>query len=122
VSEKVGREELRAEIEQGHLVRAAQVAGSIGLPPEEIQDIRTKALWDMAAVNRNAPGTKRLAQEYGLSKEGLKGLLESYAEERRREGDYKPLEPCYDISTGAYLIFEEWLNAFLRKYEKLPVS
>jgi hypothetical protein len=122
VSEKVGWEELRAEIERGHLVRAVQVAESIGLPPEEIQDIRAKALWEMAAVNRNAPGTKRLAQEYGLSKEGLKELLERYGEERRREGDHKPLEPCYDIATGEYLDFGEWLNGFLRKYDKLPVS
>jgi hypothetical protein len=122
VSEKVGREELRAEVERGHLVRAAQMAESIGLPREEIQDIRTRALWDMAALNRNAPGTKRLAQEYGLSKEGLRELLERYAEERRREGDSKPLEPCFDIGTGEYLTFGEWLNAFLRKYDNLPVS
>jgi hypothetical protein len=121
MSEKAGREELRAEIERGRFVRAARAAESIGLPREEVQDIQTKALWEMAAVNRNAPGTKRLAQEYGLSKKELKELLGNYAENRRREGDSKPLEPCYDISTGAYLAFEEWMDSFLKKYDKLSV-
>ena len=94
----------------------------MGLPREEVQDIRVKALWEMAAVNRNAPGTKRLAQEYGLSKKELKEFLENYAEIRRREGDLKPLEPCYDISTGAYLAFEEWMDSFLKKYDKVSVA
>ena len=39
-----------------------------------------------------------LAKGYGLSRKELKGLVEQYAETRRREGDCKPLEPCYDIS------------------------
>lgn len=103
-------------------MRAAQVAESMGLPREEVQDIRTRALWEMAAVNRNAPGTKRLAQEYGFSKKDLKELLEGYAENRRREGDSKPLEPCYDISTGAYMTFEEWVGSFMKKYDKLSVT
>ena len=94
----------------------------MGLPREEVQDIRTRALWEMAAVNRNAQGTKRLAQEYGLSKKELKELLEEYAENRRREGDLKPLEPCYDISTGTYLTFEEWVGSFIKKYDKLSIT
>jgi hypothetical protein len=122
VSEKADREGLREEIERGQFVRAAQVAKSIGLSGKELQDIRVSALWEMAAVNRNALGTKRLAQEYGLSKKDLKELLEQYAESRRREGDLKPLEPCYHIHTGTYLAFEEWMNQLLRKWEKLFVS
>jgi hypothetical protein len=103
-------------------MRAAQVAGSIEVPKEGAQDTRAKALWEMAAVNRNAPGTKMLAQEYGLSKNELKGLLENYAETRRGEGDLKPLEPCYDISTGVYLSFDQWLDSFLKKYDKVSVT
>jgi len=122
VSEKEGGEELQEEIEQGHLVRAAQIAQSIGLPREEVQDIPIRALWEMAAVNRNAEGTKRLAQEYGISKKELKELLEGYAENRMREGDRKALEPCYDINTGAYLSFEEWIDSLLKKYDKISVS
>ena len=98
------------------------MAGSSEVPKEVAQHTRAEALWEMAAVNRNAPGTKMLAQEYGLSKNELKGLLEQYAETRRREGDFKPLEPCYDMATGGYLDFGEWLNAFLRKYDKIPPS
>ena len=122
VSEKAGGKELREEIERGHFVRAAQVAESIGLPKEGEKDARTKALWEMAAVNRNACGTKMLAQEYGLSKNELKNLLEKYSEIRKREGDVKPLEPCYDISTGAYLAFEQWMDSFLKKYDKVSVA
>ncbi len=103
-------------------MRAAQVAESMGLPREEVQDIRAKALWKMAAVNRNAQGTKELAQEYGLSKKELKELLEEYTESRRREGDLKPLEPCYDISTATYLTFEEWVVSFIKKYDKLSIT
>ncbi|RLB31277.1 MAG: hypothetical protein DRG87_02855 [Deltaproteobacteria bacterium] len=103
-------------------MRTAQVAKSVDVGKEEDQDARAKALWEMAAVNRNAPGTKMLAQEYGLSKSELKGLLEQYAETRRHEGDLKPLEPCFDIRTGAYLSFEQWVVAFLKKYDKVSVA
>ena len=98
------------------------MAESIELPKGGDRDARAKALWEMAAVNRNAPGTKMLAQEYGLSKNELKGILENYAEIRRREGHLKPLEPCYDISTGAYLTFEQWMDSFLKKYDKVSVT
>lgn len=103
-------------------MRAAQVAESIGLPKEGEKDARTKALWEMAAVYRNACGTKMLAQEYGLSKNELKNLLENEAEIKKREGDVKPLEPCYDISTGVYLTFEQWMDSFLKKYDKVSVA
>jgi hypothetical protein len=122
VSEKEGGEELQEGIEQGPLVRAAQIAQSIGLPRDEAQDILIRVLWEMAAVNRNAPGTKRLAQEYGVSKKELKELLEGYAENRIGEGDRKALEPCYDINTGTYLSFEEWLDSFVKKYDKVSVA
>ena len=81
-----------------------------------------EGLWEMAAVNRNDPGTKILAQEYGLSKDELRGILETYAGARERMGDYKPLEPCYDISTGAYLNFKQWMASFLKRYDKISVA
>jgi hypothetical protein len=121
VSDKAGGEELQEEIERGNFVRAAQVAESMGLPREELRDIRAKALWQITAVNRNAPGTKKLAQEYGFSKQELRELLEGYAEKRRHKGDLKPLEPCYDTGTGAYLSFEEWMDFFFKKYDKVSV-
>jgi plasmid stability protein len=122
VSEKEGGEELQEEIERGRFVRAARIAQSTGLPREEARDILTRALWDMAAVNRNALGTKKLAQEYGISKRQLGELLTGYAETRIREGDHKALEPCYDINTGAYLGFEEWMDSLLKRYDTVSVS
>jgi predicted DsbA family dithiol-disulfide isomerase len=121
VSDRSDREELREAIDRGHFVRAAHMAESAGLPQEEVNDIRAKALWEIAAVNRNALGTKRLAQEYGLSKEELKEFLEEQAEKRRSQGDFKPLEPCYDISTGTYMTFEEWMYSLFKRYDKVSV-
>ncbi len=117
MSEKTGKEELRVEIECGHFVRAALLAASLGLSEEEIQDLRLKALWQMSAEYRNATGTKRLAQEYGLSKNELREFLEKYAEEKRNEGNDRSLEPCYDMSTGEHLSFEEWMDQFLKNKE-----
>ena len=122
MSEKAGGEELQEEIERGHFVRAAQLAKSLGLPRKEVQDIQAAALWDMAAVNRNAPGTKRLAQEYGLSKKELMALLEEYVQNKMREGDRKALEPCYDIRTGTYLAFHEWMSSLMKKHDKLSAT
>ena len=89
---------------------------------EEIENLRIKALWQIAAVYRNVPGTKKLAQQYGLSKKELAEFLEKYSEEKRKEGKNKPLEPCYDLSTGEYLSFEEWMDHFLKIWDKLSVS
>ncbi len=122
MNEKAGKDELRTEIERGNFERAALLAVSLGLPEEEIQKLRLKALWQMSAVYRNAPGTKRLAQRYGVSKEELREFLEKHAEEQGSQGNSKPLGPCYDMSTRKYLSFEEWMDHFLKSWEKLTVS
>ncbi|MFB0522091.1 MAG: hypothetical protein ACETWD_11785 [Desulfatiglandales bacterium] len=122
MNEKTDRDELRTEIGRENFGRAALVAGSLGVSEEEIRKPRLKALWQMSAVYRNAPGTKRLAQDYGFSKKELREFLEKHAEEKRREGDSKALEPCYDLSTGRYLSFEEWMDRFLKNWDKLTFS
>ena len=122
MNEKPGRDGLRAEVEGGNFERAASLAASLDLSEEEVQDLRLKALWQMSAIYRNAVGTKRLAQGYGLGKEELREFLEKCAEEKRREGNSKPLGPCYDLSTGRYLSFEEWMDNFLKNWDKLTVS
>ena len=122
MGDKGSREELRAEVERGHFARAALLAEALGLALDKIQDFRTKALWQMSAVGRNAPGTKALSQQYGLSKNQLRQTLQRYAEKKRSEGDKKPLEPCYDHSTGKYLSYEEWVDNFFRKWDRLPGS
>ena len=122
MNDKLGREELRAEIERGHFARAALVAASLGVGEEELGELRLKALWQMSAVNRNGPGTKRLAEEYGFSKKELGQTLRQYADKMKDEGDIKPLEPCYDNNTSKYLTYEEWLDRFLSNWDKLPES
>lgn len=122
MDEKAGKDELRSEIERGNFERAALLAASLDVPEEEIEDLRLKALWQISAVYRNAPGTKRLAQHYGISKEALRVFLVKRAAEQSKQGNRRPLEPCYDLSTGRHLSFEEWMDRLLKKWEKLTVS
>ncbi len=70
----------------------------------EIQKLRLKALWQMSAVYRNAPGTKRLAEDYGFSKKEVREFLERHAEEQSNEGNKRHLGPCYDLSTGKFVL------------------
>ena len=112
MNEKAGKDELRTEIEHGNFERAAILAVSLDVPEEEIHKLRLKALWQMSAVYRNASGTERLAQHYGVSKEELRQFLEKHAEEQSSQGNRRPLEPCYDLGTGKYLSFEEWVDHF----------
>ncbi len=112
MNEKAGEDELRTEIEHGNFERAAILAVSLDVPEEEIHKLRLKALWQMSAIYRNASGTNRLAQHYGVSKEELRQFLEKHAEEQNSQGNRRPLEPCYDLGTGKYLSFEKWMDHF----------
>jgi hypothetical protein len=122
MNEKAGKEELRAEIERGNFQRAALLATSLGVSEEELVELRVKALWQISAVHRNALGTKRLAEDYGMGKRELREFLEKSAEEKRRQGNSKPLGPCYDLSAGRYLSFEEWMDHLLKNWDRLTVS
>ena len=53
---------LKEEVEKGNSVRAAKIAASLNVSKKELLDLRKEALWQMAAVYRNAPRTKKLAQ------------------------------------------------------------
>jgi hypothetical protein len=122
VNQNADKDELRAEIKRTHFSRAAFLAKTFGLPEEEVRDFQLKALWQMSAVYRNAPGTKMLAEQYGLSKTELIEFLEKHAREKRSQGDDRPLEPCYDQSTGRYLSFEEWIGQLLKNWNKITIS
>ena len=122
MDEKPDKEDLKAEMDRGHYSRAALLAISLGLPEREIQDLRFKALWQMSAIYRNAPGTRALAEKYGFTREELLEFLKRNTEEKRNEGDDKPLEPCYDHTTGKYLIFEEWIDHFFKNWDKLSAN
>ncbi len=110
---------VKSEIERGHFVRAVLMAEQMGLPEEEIRDLRIKALGQMSAIYRNAHGTKYPALQYGYSKEELKHILEEFANEMKNKANTKPLAPRYDYSTGKYLSFEEWVDHYLRIWDRL---
>jgi len=119
MEEKATQEKLNLEIEQGNFERAALVALDLDLKPEEVTEIKFRALWQMAAVNRNAVGAKKLAQDFGISKEELKVFLEKKADEQRQEGNERLLTPRYDHRFGKYLAFEEWVENLFKFWSKI---
>ena len=119
MEEKATQEELKLEIEQKNFERAVLVALELGLEPKEVTEIKFKALWQMAVVNRNTVGTKKLAQEFEISKEELKVLLRKKADEQSQEGNERILMPRYDHQSGKYLDFEEWMENLFKFWSKL---
>ena len=61
-------------------------------------------------------------KEVNIRSQEVREFLERNAEEKRNEGNSKPLEPCFDIGTGEYLSFEQWMKRFLKNWDKLSVS
>jgi len=100
-------------------VRAALIAEQIGFPEEEIRDLRFKAIEQMSAFYRNAHGTKRLALQYGFSREEVKEILENFIHETKKEGKSELLGPCYDYTTGKHISFEEWRDYYLKIWDRL---
>jgi len=113
---------IKAEIEGKRFVRAAALAKSSALPLSEVKGLQEKALWQMAAVFRNAGGARVLCEQYGFSKKEAEDLLRRWAEEQQSKGDKKTLEPTYDHGTGKYLTFDEWLDKFFKHWDELLTS
>lgn len=110
---------VKAEMQRGQFVRAAMLAEAAGLSQEEIRELRVKALWQMAAVNRNMSGTRLTAEKFALSKGQTKEILAGMAREHDEKGLRKAIEPCYDHPTGKYLDFNEWLDLVVKKWDRL---
>jgi hypothetical protein len=118
MNEKATQEKLKLEIEQGNFERAVLIALELNLKPEEVTEIKFKALWQMATNNRNAVGTKKLAQDFGISREELKVFLRKKTEAQRQEGNERPFTPRYDHQSGKYLDFEEWMENLFKFWSK----
>ena len=119
MEEKETQEKLKLEIEQGNFERAVLLALELDLKPEDVTEIKFKALWQMAAVNRNAVGAKQLAHDFGISKEELKFFLGKKANEQRQGGNERPLTPRYDYQSGKYLAFDEWMENLFKFWPKI---
>lgn len=115
------KDELETEIHRGNFTRAVALAESRGLTADRVAELKVKALWQMSAVNRNAPGTRRLADTYGFNKERVREILAQLQEKAAQKGD-RSLEPCYDHATRKYLSFEQWLEQFLKNWDRLAKS
>jgi len=122
MAERSSQDEIQVEIEGKRFVRAAALAKFSALPLSEVKELCKKALWQMAAVFRNEGGARVLCGQYGFTKKEAGEILGKLAEEQQSKGDTKTLEPTYDHATGKYLTFTEWLDQFLKHWEKLPTS
>lgn len=116
--EKNIQQELNSLIEKGLLIRAQLLAEQQGLD-DQSTELRQKAIWQMAAINRNMPGTKKLAQIFGLSKDEVMAILQEMLDSEKRGGENRALEPCYDQYTGQYLSFEQWLGELSKRWGKI---
>jgi len=110
-------EELNLALNQGNFIRAAGLGKELNLDPGKLKELELKALWEMAAINRNPTGTKQLAEEYGISPSELKEFLKTQAEQLKKEGKDRALRPQYDYHTGKYLDFSEWLECLFKKWK-----
>jgi hypothetical protein len=120
--EKSSEDQLKLEMERKHYARAALLAAEMNHAAEEVRDLRLKALWQISAVSRNAPGAIILGRDYGLTRDQVAECLRAKAKEEKEQGAYKALEPCYDQITGKYLSFDDWLEHLLKHWDKTGVS
>jgi len=110
--------DLKLEIDRKNFIRAVQVAKSLGYDEKMIKGLQFQALWQMAALYRNASGMRILAQQYGFQKEELKDYLEDRASKEKENGNIKALSTCFDITTGKYFNFNEWLDFHTNKWKE----
>ena len=119
MSTSVTKEDLENELQRGRYVRAVELAESLKLSPDLIKKYKEEALWQMAAIYRNAPGTKKLSKIYGVSKPELKKILDDTLEVKKTKNKSKRyLDPCYDQISGKYLSFEEWKEQLFKNWNK----
>jgi len=111
-----------AEQERGHFVRAARLALSLQLPEEMMRELRSNALWQMAAEWRNPAGTKSLAAQLGISRDNLEEQLLKIMKSKASRGHTKSIEPAYDYRTGKYVSFEEWVADLMKNWSRIPDS
>jgi hypothetical protein len=86
------------------------------------QNVLSRAIWRLAEFTHpplRFIGTKRLAGKYGFSKQEVREVAEKFADQLEMEGNRNSFEPCYEHRAEKYLSFEEWLDHYLRVWEKV---
>jgi len=118
IMEKQAEQKLNTLIERGLFVQAEELARALGLEAQAAQ-LRQKAICQMAAVNRNIPGTKKLAEAYGLGKAQVQEILQQYLRSATTKEKGRHLEACYDQSSGDYLSFDQWMAQLFKRWDKI---
>ena len=112
------REEFEKEVERGNFIRAAAIAEGIGLPKYESDELRKKALCQMAGT-RNSTGIRELARQYGFSAMELNRVLKDFYQKIKNEGNNRLLEAAYDFQTGKYFSLIEWIDHYFERRDLL---
>ena len=113
------KKEYESEIKKNNFVRALYLAKELNISDKEIKELFYKALWEVAGKARNPYATKRLAEDFGYSKEEVKEILTELSKKEEESGNKKIIAPCYDYRSGKYLPFDKWLEQFLKEWNKI---
>jgi hypothetical protein len=112
-AERTITDELQAEVTRKNFVRAAEIAAARKVSSADLRNLRIEALWQMA-LDRNAPGMKRLALSYGISMQEIRQLFQERCRHLGESNQIKDRGPCYDATTGRYLTLEAWVDVHTR--------
>jgi hypothetical protein len=62
--------------------------------------------------------TRNLAKEWEIPRAQLEEILTKAVKEFEAAGNIKQAGPAYDINTGKYLTLNEWIQQFLKSYDR----
>lgn len=110
--------EFEEAIREKNYARAVAIAESKGLPPQEVKDLKRKAVREFILESRNPQGSNALLKEYQFNKEEIDHLLREILEEAQSRGILDKKQ--YDIKTKRYLTLEEWIGEYFKNHSSRP--
>jgi len=111
-------EALRKAIDNRCFQAAVRLALLLNLPEDEIRSLKEQALKQIACEYRNAVAARNLAREWEIPRAQLQEILTKAVREFEAAGNVKQSGPAYDINTGKYLTLNEWIQQFLKTFDR----
>ena len=108
-------EMLEIALSRKNFVLAADLARSLGRPAEEIRNIQEKALIQMALDFRNPAGTREFAEEYGISRQELEGVLRSALVDDEGNALVRYERSRYNFRNERYFNGAEWIEMIMKE-------
>lgn len=111
-------EALRKAINNRCFQAAVRLALLLNLPEDEVRNLKEQALKQIACEYRNAVATRNLAREWEIPRAQLEEILTRAVKEFEATGNLKQAGPAYDINTGKYLTLNDWVQQFLKTFDR----